>query len=86
MNFENIASFSFAELGKYSDIVAIDHSLKLYIYIYIYPVSTEYGHSHTFRRPPPYLQLPHPMYLPRPQLYSSDLNHLLVFTFFFRLL
>jgi len=39
MNFENIASFSFAELGKYSDIVAIDHSLKLYIYIYIYTLS-----------------------------------------------
>ena len=35
MNFENIAFFSFVELGKYSDIIAVYHSPKLDIYIYI---------------------------------------------------
>jgi len=31
MNLQNIAFFSFVELGKYSDIVAIHHSTKLNI-------------------------------------------------------
>lgn len=74
---ENIAFFSFVELGQYSDTVAIDHSPKLNILQVAYSLSPRTNDVPTPPRGSYHICSCRHVFAP--QLYGSDLSQCLVF-------